>query len=108
MTENAETRLEEAKTAKVKADTAISNADREREKAERKQREYQKLCDDQKAEIDKVAERKIEDYKKSVSQAYRKKERELREQFKRKAIWYHFALTELGIYGMVITILYLY
>ena len=56
MTENAETRLEEAKTAKVIADTAISNADREREKAERKRREYQKLCDDQKAEIDKAAE----------------------------------------------------
>ena len=107
MKENAETRLEEAKTTKVKADTAILNADREREKAERKQREYQKLCDDQKAEIDKAAERKIEAYKKSVSQAYEKKERKLREQLKRKVIWYHFVLAELGIYGIVMTILYL-
>ena len=85
MKENAETRLEEAKTTKVKADTAILNADREREKAERK----------------------IEAYKKSVSQAYEKKERKLREQLKRKVIWYHFALAELGIYGIVMTILYL-
>lgn len=99
--------MKEAAIAKSKADTAISNAEREQREAVKQQRVYKRLSENQEKEIKKEAERRIETYKRSISQEYKKKEQKLREQLKRKAIWYNFALAEMGIYGLVMTILYL-
>ena len=98
--------MKEAAIAKSKADTAISNAEREREQAEKQKMEYRRLCDEQKKEIEKAADRKNEAFKKSLSQAYRKKERDLQDRFHRTAMRYQFALAELGIYGLAMTVLY--
>ena len=105
--ENAENSLKEAAIAKSKADTAISNAEREREQAEKQKMEYRRLCDEQKTEIEKAAAKKTKDNLRALEHLYRKREWELQERFRRKTMACYFVLAELGIYGLVMTILYL-
>ena len=98
--------MNEAETALSEAEATITNADRERKEAVKQKKEYQRLCNEQKMEIEKAALKKMEAYKSSISQVYRKRELKLQEQFKRKIAWYHLALAELGIYSLVMTIMY--